>query len=80
MLLANRLAVLVMICTAVLIIGCTEVERHTTIEEHTTRTIDSHPVVTGTSSSVSPLVPGDVTQERIETRQERIISREPVVK
>jgi len=54
-------------------VGCAEQERHSTYEEHTTRTVESGPVLT-------PAPAPPATGPAVETHGERVISREPVVK
>lgn len=59
------------------VVGCSEHKRHTTIEERTTTTTEGGPVISG-NPAPCPSQPGTI--ERTETREERTISREPVVK
>jgi hypothetical protein len=70
-----------LLCDLVILVlcGCTEHKRETTIEEHTRTVIDRQPVVTPDEPPSSPQ-PGAVRSEKTETREERIISREPVAK
>ncbi|HUT58539.1 MAG TPA: hypothetical protein VNA25_11905 [Phycisphaerae bacterium] len=62
-------------CVLFLLVGgCTE-HKKTIIEERTTTVIESRPVITP-----GPAAPGPARSETTETREERVISQEPLVK
>ena len=72
---------LVLLCALVVLAfcGCTERRRETTIEEHTRTVIDRQTVISPDEPPSSPQ-PDAVRSGKTEAQEERIISREPLVK
>jgi len=58
--------------------GCTKRRKETIIEEDTTQTIERKPVISGEDAPSSEQS-GAVEEKSTETREERVISREPVI-
>lgn len=70
-----------LLCALVVLVlcGCTEHKRETTIEEHTRTVIDRQTVISPDEPPSSPQ-PDAVRSGKTEAQEERIISREPLVK